>query len=109
MIDSPAKIVDGRPVSGSARGEDVTTVFASSDIATYLLAQGVIVVVRVADGQQVTVLGIEDEQETVEENQGGFAHFLQRRLGRYGSDGSGKLRKDLSEDQSERLAATRSS
>ena len=47
------------------------------DIATYLLAQGVIVVARVADGQQVTVLGIEDEQEPVEENQGGLAHFLQ--------------------------------
>ena len=80
-------------------------VFALSDIATYLLAQGVVVVARVADGQQVTVLGIEDEQETVEENQGGLAHFLQRRLGRCGSDGPGKLRKDLAEDQSGKIGA----
>ena len=100
MIDGSAKIVDGRPVSSSARREDVITVFAPPDIAAYLLAQRVVVVARVADGQKVAVLGIEDEQEAVEKNQGGFAHFRQRRFGRGGGEGAGKPRKDPLEDQS---------
>ena len=50
-------------------------VFAPTDIATHLIAQRVVIVACVADRQQVAVLGIENEQEAVEKNQGSLAHL----------------------------------
>ena len=75
-------------------------VFAPPDIAAHLLAQRVVIVARIADRQKVAVLGIEDKQEAIEEDQGGLAHLRQRGLGRGCCDGAGKLGKDLAEDQS---------
>ena len=97
-VDGPAEIVDRRPVAGGALGEDVALVLAPPDVAAHLLAQGVIVVARVADGQQVAVLGVEDEEQAVEQDQRGLAHLRQRRVRRGGGDGAGELREDPLED-----------
>ena len=79
--------------------KNVLAILPLFDIVTHFLPEGVIVIAYIADRQQVAVLGIEDEEETVEKNQGGFAHFRQRRRGRGGCDGAGKPRKNLAEDQ----------
>ena len=97
-VDGAAEIVDGRPVTGGALGEDVALVLAPPDVAAHLRAQGVIVVARVADGQQVAVLGVEDEEEAVEQDERGLAHLRQRRVRRGGGDGAGELREDPLED-----------
>ena len=99
LINGAAKIVDVRPVSGCAGGKNVLSILPLFDIVADLLPKGVVVIACIADGQQVAVLGIEDEEETVEKNQGGFPHFRQRRCGRGGCDGAGKPRKNLTEDQ----------
>ena len=79
-------------------GEDVLLVFALPDVASHI-AERVVVIARVAHGQQVTVFGIEDEKEAVEENQNGLAHVRQGGLWRGGGDGAGQSGKDLIEDQ----------
>ena len=58
------------------------------------------IVARVTDGQQGAILGIEDEKEAVEKNQGGLTHLRQRRIGSGGSNSAGKFGEDLAEDQS---------
>ena len=100
FIDSPAEIVDDRPVSGSARREDVIVIFAVPDVAAYLLAQRVVVVTRVTDGKQIAVLRIQNEQEAVEKNQGGLTHVRQGRFRSGSGNGTGKFWEDLLEDQS---------
>ena len=40
-------------------------------------AQAVVVVAAVVDGQQVAVLGVEEEEQAVEEDEGGLANVLQ--------------------------------
>ena len=62
-----AEIGHNRPVARSSFGEDIALVLAAAHIAANLVAQRVIVVALVADGQQVAVLGIEDEEKPVEQ------------------------------------------
>ena len=99
MSNGLTQIVEGGPVAGGAGGEDVLLVFALPDVAAHILAERVVVIARVAHGQQVAVFGIEDEEEAVEENQNGLAHVRQRGLWRGGGDGAGQSGKDLAEDQ----------
>ena len=98
-VHGPAEIVHRRPVAGSVFREHVPAVFTVADIAAHLVAQPVVVVALVADRQQVAVLGIEDEQQPVEQDQRGLAHFEQGRLRRGSGDRTGELGEDLTEDQ----------
>ena len=59
----------------AAHGENVITVFPPPDVAAHVLTERVVVETGVTDGQQVAVLGIEDEEQAVEQNQGGLAHI----------------------------------
>ena len=83
----------------SSFGEDIALVLAAAHIAANLVAQRVVVVTPVADGQQIAILGIEDEEKPVEQQQGGLAHLRQRRVRLSRGDRTCELRKDLAEDQ----------
>ena len=94
----------------SSFGEDIALVLAAAHIAANLVAQRVVVVTPVADGQQIAILGIEDgqqiailgiedEEKPLEQQQGGLAHLRQRRVRLSRGDRTCELRKDLAEDQ----------
>ena len=72
---------------------------AAADIAANPVTERVVVVTPIADGQQVAVFGIEDEEKPVEQQQGGLAHLRQRRVRLSRGDRTCELRKDLAEDQ----------
>ena len=97
-VDGAAQIVDGRPVGRRRLRKRVVLVHAAANVFAHLLAKRIVVVAFVADGQQVAVFGIEDEQKPVEQDQRGLAHFRQRCIRRGVRDGTGKIGEDLSED-----------
>ena len=47
------------------------------DIVAYQFAQAVVIVAAVVDGQQVAILGVEEEEEAVEEDERGLADIFQ--------------------------------
>ena len=67
LVDRTAETVNCRPIGCQGLGERIVLVFAAAHIAANLVAQRVIVVALVADGQQVAVFGIEDEEKPVEQ------------------------------------------
>ena len=77
LVDLAAKrgnvvvIVAGDGGKGVAGGDAFVDVVANG------FAQAVVVVAAVVDGQQIAVLGVEKEEQTVEEDQGGLADMLQ--------------------------------
>ena len=62
-------------VPGRGRGEDVRQLHAPVDVVAHRLAQAVVVVAAVVDREQVAVLGVEEEEQAVEQNQGGLAYI----------------------------------
>ena len=60
-------------VAGGDGGEGVVAVLAPGDVVADALAEAVVVVGGVVDGQQAAVFGVEDEEQAVEKDEGGFA------------------------------------
>ena len=58
-------------------GKGVAGGHAFVDVVANGFAQAVVVVAAVVDGQQIAVLGVEKEEQTVEEDEGGLADILQ--------------------------------
>ena len=75
-VDLAAERADVVVVFGREGGEGVAGGHALGDIVAHRLAQAVVVVAAVVDRQQVAVLGVEQEEQAVEEDQGGLPHVL---------------------------------
>ena len=99
LVDDPAQIVDGRPVARGVGGERIAFVLAPPDAVAHPRPEAVVVVAGIAHREQLTILGVEDEQEPVEERQGRVSHLRQPRLGSGGGDGAGEIGKNAVEDQ----------
>ena len=99
LVDDPAQIVDGGPVARGVGGERIAFVLAPPDVVAHPRPEAVVVVAGVAHREQFTVLGVEDEQEPVEERQGRVPHLRQRRVGSGGGDGAGEIGENAVEDQ----------
>ena len=78
-------------------GEGVVAGLAPGHVVADALAEAVVVVGGVVDGQQAAVFGVEDEEQAVEKDEGGFAD---RRHGLVGFVGQGleEAGKDALED-----------
>ena len=99
LVDGAAQIVDRRPIARRSHRKRVAGVLAAADVAPHAVAQRVIVVARIPDRQQIAILGIEDEQEPVEQDQRGLPRVRQRGVRGGIGDGAGEVRKHLSEDE----------
>ena len=77
LVDLAAKRGDVVEVVAGDGGKGVAGGDAFVDVVAYGFAQAVVVVAAVVDGQQIAVLGVEKEEQTVEEDQGGLADMLQ--------------------------------
>ena len=77
LVDLAAECSDLVVVAAGEVGEGVAVFGALGDVVAHGLAQAVIVVAAVVDGQQVAVLGVEEEEEAVEEDERGLAHVFQ--------------------------------
>ena len=84
---------------GSSLRKGVVTILAPPHIAAHLVTEAVVVVTRVAHRKQVAVLGVQYEQQAVEDDQGGVAHLSERRVRRLVSDGASEFREDTAEYQ----------
>ena len=77
LVDLAAECSDLVVVAACEVGEGVAVFGALGDVVAHGLAQAVVVVAAVVDGQQVAVLGVEEEEEAVEEDERGLAHVFQ--------------------------------
>ena len=95
LLGEKAAVVGGQADGGVARvdlaaeGGDVVVVVAGDggkgvaggnafvDVVANGFTQAVVVVAGVVDGQQIAVFGVEEEEEAVEEDEGGLADILQ--------------------------------
>ena len=64
-------------IAGGVGGERVAVLRSPRDVVAHPLAQAVVVIARVVDGEQSAVLGIQHEQQPVQEDQRGVADFRQ--------------------------------
>ncbi len=69
LIDQPAERRQVVAVVAGGGGEGVALVHAAGDVVAHPLAQPVVVVAGVVDGEQAPVLGVEQEEQPVEEDQ----------------------------------------
>src|ERR1019366_95317 len=87
------------PIPGGRVRKRVVGILAAADVTAHPLSQAIFVVTVLADWQEIAVLGIEDEQEPIEKDQGCFPDFLQGGGRCSGGDRLGELWEDRSEDQ----------
>ena len=76
-VDLAAKRGNVVVVVAGDGGEGVAGGHAFVDVVAHGFTQAVVVVAVVVDGQQIAVLGVEKEEQTVEEDEGGLADILQ--------------------------------
>ena len=76
-VDLAAKRGDVVVVVAGDGGKGVAGGHAFVDVVANGFTQAVVVVAAVVDGQQIAVLGVEEEEQTVEEDEGGLADILQ--------------------------------
>ena len=76
-VDLAAKRGDVVVVVAGDGGKGVAGGDAFVDVVANGFTQAVVVVAAVVDGQQIAVLGVEKEEQTVEEDEGGLADILQ--------------------------------
>ena len=98
-VDGRGEIVDRGPVAGGGGREGVVPILALPDVVAHLHAESVVVVAFVANGQQLAIFGVEDEQQTIEQREGRVAHVGQRCVRRGLRDGAREFREDVIEDQ----------
>ena len=98
-VDRPAEVVDGRPVAGGGLREGIAAVLAPRHIAPHLVTEGVVIVARVANRQQVAVLGVQDEQQAVEHDQGSIAYLSKWCVRCFVGNGAGEFGKYTAEYQ----------
>ena len=105
-VDLAAERGDVVVVAAGEGGKDVAGRHAFVDVVAHGFAQAVVVVAVVVDGQQVAVLGVEEEEQTVEEDERGLADVRQLRAALCGQgadqggvdfieDGAGQIVCDL--------------
>ena len=101
-VDEPVQVRQVVVVVMGGGGEDVSVPRPPGDVIAYPLSQAVVVVPRVVDRQESPVLGIEHEEQPVQEDQGGMAHVGEAFAGgvRQCPD---QLRKDLLEDHARKV------
>ena len=73
LVDLAAERSDVAIVVASDPGKDVPLAHARGDIVAHRFAQAVVVVAAVVDREQVAVLGIEEEEQAVEQDEGSLA------------------------------------
>ena len=78
-IDQPAERRQVVAVVAGGGGEGVALVHAAGDVVAHPLAQPVVVVAGVVDGEQAPVLGVEQEEQPVEEDQRRLARLREIR------------------------------
>ena len=76
-VDLAAERGDVVVVVAGDGGKGVAGGHAFVDVVANGFAQAVVVVAAVVDGQQIAVLGVEEEEQAVEEDEGGLADILQ--------------------------------
>ena len=94
-IDRDEQVAQPAPVTRGGVREDVAPIHAVSDLDTHL-PQAVIVVSGLPDRQKIAVLGIEDEEQAIEQDQRPVPHLAQVRVRSGLDDGARKVWKDLS-------------
>ena len=99
LVDRAAEVVERRPIARRGIREGIVAVLPAADITAHPLAQPIVAIAAVADRQEVPVLGIEDKQKTVEQDQRGLPHPLQWRVWGCGCDGPCQLGKHLPENE----------
>ena len=98
-VDHAAQVGQRVPIPRRGVGERLAPVLAASDVLAHPAAQADLGVARVVHGQQAAVLGIEDEQQPVQQHERGVAHLGQGRVWRRGGDCTGQVGEDLLEHQ----------
>ena len=76
-VDLAAKRSNVVVVVAGDGGKGVAGGHAFVDVVANGFTQAVVVVAAVVDGQQIAVLGVEKEEQTVEEDEGGLADILE--------------------------------
>ena len=84
-------------VAGGFRREGVVSGHSVCNVVAYRFAQAIVVVAGIIDGQEAAVLGVEHEEQAVENNQGGLPDDRKARLWRVVSQCLHQLRKDALE------------
>ena len=97
LVDELPQLHQAVVVGGGHGREGGAGSLPVGDIIAYRLAQAVVFVTGVVDGEQPAVLGVEHEQQPVEEDQRGIARLRQRYPWRAGECGY-KPGEDLIED-----------
>ena len=72
-VDQPEQGVEVVVVAGGCAGEGVVAGDALGHVVANALAEAVVVVAGVVHRQQAAVFGVEDEEQPVEKDEGGFA------------------------------------
>ena len=72
LIDLPEEFGQVIPVAGGGVGKDVAGGHPLRNVVADALAQSIVVVALVAHRQQAAIFGVEQEEQAVEKDQGGF-------------------------------------
>ena len=92
-VDEVEQVGEVGVVVAGGFGKGVALPHSGRHAVAYVLAQAVVVVARFVDGQQAPILGVEDEQQAVQENQGGLTD-----VGQAAAAGLSKGRREPRED-----------
>ena len=102
LVDEPAQRRQVVVVVGGDGGEDVPAGRPLRDVVAHPLAQAVVVIPGVVDGEKPPVLGVEHEQQSIQEDQRGLAYPRQLFPG-LGCQGLHELREDPLEDHARKV------
>ena len=95
LVNDAGQVLQGLVVAGGGLRKRLAGLLAPPHLLAHALPKADVGVGVVTHGQQVAVFGVEDEQQAVEQHQGGVAHCRQIGLRRGPRDGAGEVREDL--------------
>ena len=98
LVNDPAEVADRVPVARRLRRERLPAVEPRRDVAPHPVAEADRPVLLVVHRQQAAVLGVEDEQQPVEQDQRRVPHLAERGVAGAGGDGADERREHLAED-----------
>ena len=95
LVNDAGQVLQGLVVAGGGLRKGLAGLLAAAHLFAHALPEADVGVGVVAHGQQVAVFGVEDEQQAVEQHQGGLPHLLKLSPGRRLGDGLGQVGENL--------------